>query len=228
MAGTRATVAVSAHSRAAGVRSGLPLFHTTRSGRIVEWNPAAEDLTGIPACDAVGRSCWEVIRGRDPRGGLVCHPGCSVARLARERWPVRCVDLHVRMPSGVEHLTVSTIVVGTADDTVVLHPLHVAPPSTDAPAPAAAIPELTPRQREILALLADGIRVKEIALRLSLSVPTVRNHVHALLQRLGVSSQLAAVAKARELGLCDRPNGGIRPQRQPPFRRQPGPHRARS
>src|SRR5512138_3316581 len=102
------------------VRSGLPLFHTTRAGRIVEWNPAAEALSGIPAGDAVGRDCWEVIRGRDREGALVCHRGCSIARLAREGWPVRCADLRVRMPSGVDRLTVSTIVVGADDDAVVL------------------------------------------------------------------------------------------------------------
>lgn len=213
MARTQAAAAAKAHSRAAAVRSGLPLFHATRSGRIVEWNPAAEELSGIPACEAVGHNCWEVIRGRDAHGGLVCHPGCSVARLAREGWPVRCTDLHVHLPSGVEHLTVSTIVVGAGDDAVVLHPLHVVPPGTEAATPAPPMPDLTPRQREILALLCDGLRAKEIACRLSLSVPTVRNHIHALLGRLGVNSQLAAAAKARELGLCAPASGAIPRQR---------------
>jgi DNA-binding CsgD family transcriptional regulator len=183
------------------VRSALPLFHATRAGRIVEWNPAAEELSGISASDAVGRHCWEVIRGRDAAGGLVCHRDCSVARLAREGWPVRCADLHVRMPSGVERVTISTIVVGTGDDAVVLHPLQLAPVDQERPEPDGQSPALTPRQREILVLLADGVPAKEIASRLSLSVATVRNHIQELLRRLGVSSQLAAVAKARQLGL---------------------------
>lgn len=200
------------HTRAEAVHSGLPLFRAGRSGRIVEWNAAAEALSGIPSCDAVGRTCWEVIRGRDSRGGLVCHPGCSAVRLAQEGWPVSCTDLHVQMPSGVEHLTVSTIVVGAGHDAVILHPLHLVPPGPEAVGATSAPPELTPRQREILGLLAEGERAKEIASRLSVSVPTVRNHIHALLRRLGVNSQLAAVAKARELGLF-RPSGGIPPQR---------------
>lgn len=187
------------------VRSRLPLFHTDSSGRIVDWNCAAEELSGIPAREAVGRGCWEVIRGNDAHGGVVCHPGCSVVRLAREGWPVSCTGLRVRMPSGVEHLTVSTIVVGAGDDALVLHPLQVVPPEPEAAASASEVPELTPRQREILGLLADGIRPKDIARQLALSVPTVRNHIHALLRRLEVTSQLAAVAKARELSLCDRP-----------------------
>ena len=57
---------------------------------------------------------------------------------------------------------------------------------------------LSSRQREILGLLADGIRVQEIALRLGLSEATVRNHIRGLLQRLGCHSQLEAVARARE------------------------------
>jgi DNA-binding NarL/FixJ family response regulator len=109
------------------------------------------------------------------------------------------------MPSGVEHLSVSTIVVGAGDDVVVLHPLQVVPPEPQEEASPARVPELTPRQREILGLLADGNRPKDIASRLALSLPTVRNHIHALLRRLEVTSQLAAVAKARELSLCDRP-----------------------
>jgi DNA-binding CsgD family transcriptional regulator len=184
------------------VRSALPLFRTTRALRVVEWNRAAEKLSGIRAADAVGRSCWEVIRGRDAEGGLVCHRGCSVGRLAREGWPVRCCDLHVRMPSGIERLTVSTIVVGDGDDAVVLHPMQPVPARTDAPPPpACTAPALTPRQREIVELLAAGVRAKEIAARLDLSVPTVRNHINQVLRRLGATSQLEAVAKARALGL---------------------------
>ena len=64
---------------------------------------------------------------------------------------------------------------------------------------AAAIPRsLSPRQRQVLSLIAEGVRVREIALRLELSETTVRNHVQGLLQRLGCHSQLEAVARARQ------------------------------
>ena len=145
MAVSETTVSWQARTGAALVRSGSPLFHTDRAGRIVEWNRAAEALTGIPAGDAVGRCCWEVVRGRDAAGGLVCHRGCSVPRLARERWPVRCTDLHVRMPSGVDRLSVSTIVVGAGDDAVVLHTMEVAPPEGERASFSAHVTELTPR-----------------------------------------------------------------------------------
>jgi PAS domain S-box-containing protein len=65
-------------------RSGDALFAFDPDLTIVSWNRAAEKLTGVSAGAAVGRHCWEVLGGHDERGNLVCHPGCSTARLARE------------------------------------------------------------------------------------------------------------------------------------------------
>ena len=60
---------------------------------------------------------------------------------------------------------------------------------------------LTPRQREVLALLADGASTTQIATTLGLAEETVRNHIRQLLRRLGVHTRLAAVAYARREGL---------------------------
>jgi DNA-binding NarL/FixJ family response regulator len=60
---------------------------------------------------------------------------------------------------------------------------------------------LSPRQRQVLTLLADGCGPGAIARRLGLSLPTVRNHVAAVLHRLDCHSQLEAVATARRRGL---------------------------
>lgn len=57
--------------------------------------------------------------------------------------------------------------------------------------------ELTPREREVLALLADGLGNQQIAQRLTVSVNTVRSHVHAVLAKLGAHTKLEAVAVAR-------------------------------
>ena len=56
---------------------------------------------------------------------------------------------------------------------------------------------LTARQQEVLALVADGLRTKEIAERLTISPITVRHHVSALLAALGARSRLEAVTAAR-------------------------------
>jgi DNA-binding NarL/FixJ family response regulator len=60
---------------------------------------------------------------------------------------------------------------------------------------------LSPRQRQVLALLARGVRARDIGARLGLSEATVRNHIRALLRRLDSHSQLEAVARARDLRL---------------------------
>ena len=60
---------------------------------------------------------------------------------------------------------------------------------------------LTRRELQILDLLAGGTPVKRIAVELGLAVTTVRNHVRAVLRKLGCHSQLEAVAQARRDGL---------------------------
>ncbi len=54
--------------------------------------------------------------------------------------------------------------------------------------------EFAPRQREILALVADGLADKEIAVKLGVSARTVRTHLERLYQRYGLHSRSAAVA----------------------------------
>ncbi|MBM3666374.1 MAG: response regulator transcription factor [Actinobacteria bacterium] len=56
--------------------------------------------------------------------------------------------------------------------------------------------ELTPREREILELLAEGLRVKQIADKLSLSPATVHTHVRNAIARMEVDTRTEAVALA--------------------------------
>jgi len=60
---------------------------------------------------------------------------------------------------------------------------------------------LTPRQHEVLQLLADGASTDQIAEELVLSRETVRNYVRHILQALRAHSRLEAVVKARREGL---------------------------
>jgi DNA-binding NarL/FixJ family response regulator len=66
---------------------------------------------------------------------------------------------------------------------------------------ARAFPDLTPRERQILDLLAIGCRNHEIARRLAMSEKTVRNHVSRVLLKLQVPDRTAAALRAREAGL---------------------------
>ncbi len=60
---------------------------------------------------------------------------------------------------------------------------------------------LTNREREILALLADGLGNKQIAARLGISTNTVKTHLELLFEKLGVSSRAEAVATGVRRGL---------------------------
>jgi len=63
---------------------------------------------------------------------------------------------------------------------------------------------LTPREKEVLTLLAEGIGSREIAERLSVSVPTARGHVQVVLEKLGVHAREDAVRVAVEAGAIER------------------------
>jgi len=78
--------------------------------------------------------------------------------------------------------------------------LLVADPAASAP-PASGRTALTPRQSEVLGLLAQGLGTSAIADRLGLATDTVRNHVRAILGALGARSRLEAVVTAERLGL---------------------------
>jgi DNA-binding CsgD family transcriptional regulator len=77
------------------------------------------------------------------------------------------------------------------------------PPSE--PIGLAPQPRLTPRQREILDLLASGLSMSEIAKKLTLSTETVRNHLRSVFRELHVHTRLEAIAAARRLGLLAPP-----------------------
>jgi DNA-binding NarL/FixJ family response regulator len=60
---------------------------------------------------------------------------------------------------------------------------------------------LTPREREVLALLSEGLTNKAIAGRLGISEHTAKFHVNAILGKLGVDSRAEAIVRAARLGL---------------------------
>lgn len=67
--------------------------------------------------------------------------------------------------------------------------------------PPRAFPQLTPREREVLELIAHGESNATIARRLVLSDKTVRNHVSNIFNKLRVADRSQAIVKAREAGL---------------------------
>ena len=74
--------------------------------------------------------------------------------------------------------------------------LFAAPPASTVP-----FPELTEREREILTLLASGLRNAAIAKQLFLSPKTVSNNLTAIFAKLRVADRSAAIIRARDEGL---------------------------
>jgi DNA-binding NarL/FixJ family response regulator len=68
--------------------------------------------------------------------------------------------------------------------------------------PSPVLAQLTPREREVLRLLAEGLSAKEIAGRLFISTRTVGTHVEHILTKLKVKSRVQAVAFAFREGLA--------------------------
>ena len=93
-------------------------------------------------------------------------------------------------------------------ETAIEYALSNEEPSTASPAPGQPAPsarghpaELTPREVEVLGLVAEGLTNPQVAQRLFLSPRTVQRHLNSVYRKLGVSSRSAATRLALEFGL---------------------------
>jgi PAS domain S-box-containing protein len=96
---------------------------------------------------------------------------------------------------------VSSVPLRHDDDEMPLGIFGLAYPEDVRREPPPNAPQLTPRQSEVLRMLAAGCSTEQIAQMLNLSIETVRNHIRAILRKLGAHSRLEAVAVARSRGL---------------------------
>lgn len=88
----------------------------------------------------------------------------------------------------------------------VLEGLSVSDPSLESPPDELlladdAFDELTPRELEVLGLVAEGLSNKAIAVRLEIRESTVKDHVNSMLDKLGAQSRTEAVTTALRRGL---------------------------
>ncbi len=184
------------------LRSGDALVAFDEALRIVQWSEEAERLTGRIAEDVLGERCWTVLALSDSAGAPICRPDCKLAEAAFANRPPSAIDARIASPTGRRAVTVTTTVAGVRGGGRLAAHLLVSPPSSPSgPRVSAVEAGLTPRQGEVLALLAKGLSTSEIQARLFLSEPTVRNHIRAILRALGCRSRLEAVVRARERGL---------------------------
>lgn len=198
-------------------RTADAIFVVDPDYRIVHWDARAESLTGFMAEEMIGKPCYEVLRGECEGGNAFCAHECPIMRLARAGQPVSSYDMRVSTRwSGKRWVGVSILSVDSEEGPYLVHLLRDSQKThetlemargliglfSDKSVPDPRdVPALTPRQLEVLELLAEGKSAKAIGRSLYLSQATVRNHLRSLLQTLGAHSQLEALAKARKLGL---------------------------
>jgi len=197
--------------------------------RIVYWNKAAEAILGFDRDDVAGQFCYQILHGSDESRCLICKEKCRVVNLAMQSKPIPNYDLRVTTKEGGGcwlNMSVFTYKMSDTngkkaivhlfhdldrkdvDDKVMGQLIKVINRYQDIRHNNGAKLEsyqntLTSREREILALLADGHSTRNIAKLLSISTSTVRNHIQHILQKLQVHTRLEAVAIATKHNLID-------------------------
>jgi two-component system, NarL family, response regulator YdfI len=125
----------------------------------------------------------------------------------RPGWTTEALRAGVRaiLPSEVSPDQLAAALEAAMAGLVVVHPSEIAaalPASTAALSPLRELREpLTPREREVLEMLASGLVNKEIAAKLSISEHTVKFHVASILGKLGAATRTEAVSLGFRRGL---------------------------
>jgi DNA-binding CsgD family transcriptional regulator len=195
-------------------RIGAAVWVTGPGGRIVHVNARAEALLGVAAREAVGLPCHAVVGARTASGAAFCGARCPLNAAADAGDEVPPADVRIggrggRAPHWIE-MTVIPVegpdrtgrwmvhVVRVADRArrIERYVARVARRSEEIrEAVGVAAPrDLSPREAEILDLLAEDEDPSRIAARLGLSYVTVRNHVQHAIAKLGAHSAAEAVA----------------------------------
>ena len=197
--------------------------------RMIEGNEAFWRLTGYSATSFVGRAAgdpelWANIQDRNAAEQDIEHGGGvrnrDVQLLDAKNQPVDCLlsaermvlrgeqctlwlfqDISARRSSELELVAAIEAVMTDASwfsRSIMDKLASLKNPRSE---PKKEVQELTPREREVLALISEGLDDKAIAQRLALSGNTVRNHVASIYGKIGVNRRPAAVAWARDRGV---------------------------
>jgi PAS domain S-box-containing protein len=187
------------------------MFVTDDRQRIVAWSSAAQRLLGFSPEEAVGRTCYQMVMGREPDGHPVCGRNCSVTRNARRLRGTASYEVVAHARDGAAKCLANTVLVieGPEGAFHVVHLLRETPMAAPVTRRVAVEPRaeeplvesLTRRELEVLRLLGQGATIDEIADSLTISVLTARNHSANIARKLGAHSRLETVLLAMRHGL---------------------------
>jgi PAS domain S-box-containing protein len=199
-------------------------FVLTLEGEISFWNRAAERLFGHAAADVMNKTIHEVLKGRDSLGAVVCAGECSVQRCAARGESIPAFDLEVTTCSGHRRwISVSTIVFEDSrlHRRLIVHLSHDITGRKETEQafskmielsrqvisiednhdPTSPIESLSDQELRILTLFAKAKNSGQVAKELGITLPTLRNHLHAVNQKLRTHNRLEAVLHAMRRGL---------------------------
>jgi PAS domain S-box-containing protein len=166
-------------------------------GRFVHVNEAAERASGRTNAQWLGRHFTEPLPP-EARGKV----SAQFRRAVERGEPTDFETVFVDARSGnLRSARVQHLPLRRGDAIVGVLILAFAAPPPPQPIALEPQPRLTPRQREVLDLIAAGLSTAEIAKKLTLSTETVRNHLRSVFRELNVHTRLEAIAAARRLGL---------------------------
>lgn len=200
-------------------------FAVTEQGEIRSWNRSAERLFGYRASEVVNRTCHEALDGRGALGTEVCTGGCSVQACAAKDLAIPDFDLEVKTSSGNRlWVNISTIVFDEptrrnrrlivhlardishrkANEQLLVRMLALSKELVTASVRVDGISPVSPlstQEQRILRLFAEAKNSSEIARELSITLPTLRNHLHSINEKLRTHNRLEAVMHAMQRGL---------------------------
>lgn len=198
-------------------------FTVTEDAEIVSWNQAAEYLFGYRAEDALHRNCDELLDCVGALGTRVCCDGDAVRICAARHVEVPDFDLQIRTRGGSRvWVNVSTLVYEDArrNRRLIVHLArdisqqkrneellakfaelaHESTAAVDGERQAPVAP-LSEQEKRILRLFAQAKNSSEIARELGITLPTLRNHLHSINEKLRTHNRLEAVMHAMRRGL---------------------------
>jgi len=206
-------------------------FASDESARITVWNQAAEALLGQEAKRVVGKRCFDVMRGRDLFENRFCGENCAVRKMQRHGEAIHPFEFEVVNRNGkMIKVRCSVIVAPNArprrfnlihliepiglaseidlNESVWPYASATCHPSTLGERKAVSqnpVRTLTPREVEVLRLMAAGTSTEDIARALGIQASTVNNHIQHILEKLGAHTKLQAVCAAQQRGLIQAP-----------------------
>lgn len=194
-------------------------FSVTDQGEICSWNKAAEKLFGYPRAEALHKTCYNLLQGRETLGTRVCGEACSIQDCAAKHIDIPNFDLEVKGRSGRRiWVSVSTLVYENSRNhgRLIVHFTHdimeqrknkellqkmtalsrrlvAIPDVSGCPAP---VSPLSNQEEDILRMFSVGKNSTEIARKLGITLQTLRNHLHHINQKLHTHNRLEAVTHA--------------------------------